>query len=143
MSAANSPVLEQVEGRVLACRVRLRAVHAYVGWIGRRIRYYGARRLVWRELHREEEGSVVACFGRTARAIALVLSLFLFYGDGWRLEGCQRRRSAVVGATIFAVRGRSRSGMECGVRRTGSLGDIGYDCVACWVEDGGGRFFCR
>ena len=142
MPATKLPVLEQVEGRVLACRVRLRAVQAYVGWIGRRIRYYGARRLVWRELDREGEGSVVACLERTARAIALVLSLLL-HGDGSRLEGCQRRRRAVVGATIFAVRGLSRSGMECGVRRTGSLGDIGYDCVACWVEDGGGRFFCR
>ena len=75
MPATKLPVLEQVEGRVLACRVRLRAVQAYVGWIGRRIRYYGARRLVWRELDREGEGSVVACLERTARAIALVLSL--------------------------------------------------------------------
>ena len=84
MSAAKLPVLEQVEGRVLARRVRLRTVQPYVGWICRRIRYYGARRLVWRELHREEEGSVVACVERTARAIALVLSLLL-HGDGSRL----------------------------------------------------------
>ena len=75
MPAANLPVLEQVEGRVVARRVSLRAVQAFVGWISRRIRCYGARRLVWRELDREGEGSVVACLERTARAIALVLSL--------------------------------------------------------------------
>ena len=75
MPAAKLPVLEQVEGRVLARRVRLRTVQAYVAWICRRIRFYRARSLVWRELDREGEGSVVACLERTARAIALVLSL--------------------------------------------------------------------
>ena len=85
MSAAKLPVLEQVEGRVLARRVRLRTVQAYVGWI---VAVFditaraGSCGGSWTERGRARWW--LAWSGRLGRSRLCYRSSYMEMGRGWR-----------------------------------------------------------